>query len=139
MGVEVAKLLVDKTVMPAAYYLRPMDIGWAVDILRRAAAACTQKEIRIAKLYEALDFLEETNLDEKSAWLVRRYRRELRWDRRDYREKVELQETLRVTTRGIQHACAALLPNRMNAPLFITAKTNDKLRGEFRIVKRKVK
>ena len=84
-GLEVAKLLVDKTAMAAAYYLRPMDIGWAVDILRRAAVACVRREIRIAKVYEALDFLEKA-LDEKSAWLVRRYRRELRWDRRNNRE-----------------------------------------------------
>jgi hypothetical protein len=140
MGLEVAKLLVDKTAMAAAYYLRPMDIGWAVDILRRAAVACVRREIRIAKVYEALDFLEKA-VDEKSAWLVRRYRRELRWDRRNNREKEELREILRVTTRGIQFACAGLIVRRLNE-LAIHFRENkpsiDNLRQQLAIVRRPV-
>ena len=69
-GLEVAKLLVDKTAMAAAYYLRPMDIGWAVDILRRAAVACVRREIRIAKVYEALDFLEKALDENPLGWSV---------------------------------------------------------------------
>jgi len=51
-----------------------MNIGWAVDILRRAADKCKIREIRRPKLYEALDFLEKSV---EPAWLVKRYRREL--------------------------------------------------------------
>ena len=35
-------------------------------------------------------------------------------DRRNWREKEELRETLRVAARGIQYTCAALLVTRMN-------------------------
>jgi hypothetical protein len=50
--------------------------------------------------------------------------RELRWDRRDYRKKAEFQETLRVTTLGIQSSGppanrSSLLPKlkpQMNIP-----------------------
>ena len=56
----------------------------------------------------------EKQLDEKSTWLVRHYRRELRWDRRNNREKEELREILRVTTRGIQFACVTLIVRRLN-------------------------
>jgi hypothetical protein len=88
-----------------------MNVGWAVDILRRAAVECNEREIRRPKLYEALDFLEGL-LDLK--WLLRRYRQELRWDRRNEREKEELREILRVTTRGIQRACTKYLVSRLN-------------------------
>jgi hypothetical protein len=47
---------------------------------------------RDSESYQALDFLEKT-LDQKSTWLVRRYRRGLRWDRRAYRKKAQFQET----------------------------------------------
>ena len=80
-----------------------MNIGWAVDILRRAADECKIREIRRPKLYEALDFLERT-IEPK--WLVKRYRRELSGDRRNEREKEQLREALRVATRGIQQACS---------------------------------
>jgi hypothetical protein len=86
---------------------------WAgpVDIIRRAAVECKTREIRRAKLYEALDFL-EASIEPK--WLVRRYRRELRWDRRTAQEKEELREILRATTRGIQRSCALYLRDRLN-------------------------
>jgi len=83
------------------------------DIIRRAAVECKEREIRRPKLYEALDFLEK-QLDEKSTWLVRRYRRELRWDRRTYQEKEELRDILRATTRGIQFACVKVIVRRLN-------------------------
>jgi ribosomal protein L22 len=95
------------------------------------------REIRIAKVYEALDFLEKA-LDEKSAWLVRRYRRQLRWDRRNNREKEELREILRVTTRGIQLACVGLIVRRLNE-LAIHFRENkpsiDNLRQQLAIVR----
>src|SRR4051812_30990 len=47
------EIAVDTVVPPPAYYLRPMDIGWAVDIIRRAAKECKTREIRRSKLYEA--------------------------------------------------------------------------------------
>ena len=102
-GLFVAEIAVDNWLPTPWYYIRPMDFAWAVDIIRRAAVECKEREIRRPKLYESLDFLEK-QLDEKSRWLVRRYRRELRWDRRTYQEKEELREILRVTTRGIQFA-----------------------------------
>jgi len=135
-GIFLAELAVDHCVPPPAYYLRPMDFAWAVDILRRAAAECTEREIRRPKLYEALDFLEGA-LDRK--WLVRRYRRALIGDRRNWREKEELRETLRVAARGIQYACAALLVARMNklARGFRENKAEiDNLRWQLSIVRK---
>ena len=117
-----------------------MDFAWAVDIIRRAAVECKEREIRRPKLYESLDFLEQ-QLDEKSIWLVRRYRRELRWDRRDNRQKEELREILRVTTRGIQFACVKVIVRRLNE-LAIHFRENmpsiDNLRLQLAMVRRPV-
>ncbi len=110
-GLGLAEIAVDEFLPPVAYYLRPMDVGWAVDILRRGADECKVREIRRPKLYEALDFLEQSI---EPAWLIKRYRRELRGDRRNDREKTELREALRVATRGIQQACIVLLVDKMN-------------------------
>src|SRR5438552_1473114 len=115
-----------------------MDVGWAVDILQRAADECKVREIRRPKLHEALDFLEQL-LEQK--WLVRRYRRELRGDRRNDRERTELREALRVATRGIQQACVVLLVDKMNevAVGFRENKPEiDKLRRQLDIVRRPV-
>jgi len=99
-----------------------------------------RREIRIAKVYEALDFLEKA-IDEKSAWLVRRYRRELRWDRRNNREKEELPGNLARTTRGIQFACMKLIVRRLNE-LAIHFRENkpsiDNLRLQLATVRRPV-
>ena len=110
-GLAVAEMTVDHCLPPPEYYLRPMTVGWAVDILRRAAVECKEREIRRAKLYEALDFLDKL-LDPN--WLVRRYRQEIRWDRRTEREKDELRQNLREATRGIQPACTNYLVGRLN-------------------------
>jgi hypothetical protein len=48
LGIFIAELAVDHCVPRPWYYLR----------LRRAAVECMEREIRLAKLYEALDFLE---------------------------------------------------------------------------------
>ena len=117
-----------------------MDFAWAIDIIRRAAVECKEREIRRPKLYESLDFLEK-RLDEKSTWLVRRYRRELRWDRRTYQEQEEFREILGVATRGIQFACVKVIVRRLNE-LAIHFRDNkpsiDNLRLQLMIVRRPV-
>jgi hypothetical protein len=139
-GLFVAELAVDHWLPDPWYYIRPMDFAWAVDIIRLAAVECKEREIRRPKLYESLDFLEK-QLDEKSTWLVRRYRRELRWDRRTYQEKEELREILRATTRGIQFACVKLIVRRLNE-LAIHFRENkssiDNLRLQLAMVRRPV-
>lgn len=69
------------------------------------------REIRRLKLYEALDYLEQTV---EPTWLVKRYRRQLSGDRRNERDKEQLREALRIATRGIQQVCAALLVDKLN-------------------------
>ena len=139
VGLFLAELAVDHFVPPPAYFLTPMNIGWAVDILRRAADECKIREIRRPKLYEALDFLEKSV---ESAWLVKRYRRELSGDRRNEREKNQLREALRVATRGIQHACVPLLVDKMN-DLAVNFRENkdeiDHLRWQLDVVRRTVR
>jgi hypothetical protein len=110
-GLGVAEIAVDHFLPPADYFFLPMNVCWAVNILRRAALECKEREIRRSKLYEALDFLEGLLNPNR---LVRRYRQELRWDRRNEGEKEELREILRVMTRGIQHACTKYLVDRLN-------------------------
>ena len=44
VGLFLAELAVDHFVPPPAYYLTPMNIGWAVDILRRAADECKKRD-----------------------------------------------------------------------------------------------
>ena len=106
------------------------DFAWAIDIIRRAAVECKEREIRRPKLYESLDFL-ENQLDDKSTWLVRRYR-----------QKEELREILRVTTRGIQFACVKVIVRRLNE-LAIHFRENkpsiDNLRMQLVIVRRPVR
>jgi hypothetical protein len=139
VGLFLAEIAVDHFVPPPAYYLTPMNIGWAVDILRRAADECKTREIRRPKLYEALDFLEQT-IEPK--WLVKRYRRELSGDRNTDRQKNRLREALRVATRGIQQSCAALLVEKMNegAVRFRENKAEiDRLRWQLDVVRRPVR
>ena len=140
-GLFVAEIAVDNWLPNPWYYIRPMDFAWAVDIIRRAAVECKEREIRRPKLYESLDFLEK-QLDEKSRWLVRRYRRELRWDRRTNEEQEELREILRATTRGIQFACVKVIVRRLNE-LAIHFRENkpsiDNLRLQLAIVRRPVR
>lgn len=133
-----AEIAVDHVLPPAEYFLLWMNVGWAVDILRRAALECKEREIRRSKLYEALNFL-EGSLDPN--WLVRRYRQALRWIRRNEREKEELREILHVTTRGIQHACTKYLVDRLN-DLGKNYRSNldeiEMLRRQLEIVRRPV-
>ena len=118
-----------------------MDFAWAIDIIRRAAVECKEREIRRPKLYESLDFL-ASQLEERSRWLVRRYRRELRWDRRTNEEQEELGEILRATTRGIQFVCVKLIVRRLNELALHFRKNKpsiDNLRLQLVIVRRPVR
>ncbi len=53
-GLFVAELTVDNWLPNPWFYLRPVDFAWAVDIIRRAAVECKEREIRRPKLYESL-------------------------------------------------------------------------------------
>ena len=139
-GCFLAELAVDHLLPPPAYYLTSMNVAWAVDIIRRSAEDCKIRNIQTPKLYEALDYLEE--LLEKKNWLVRRYRRALRGDRRDNRAKEDLLEELIVTTRGFQLACAELIVNRMNELAFSFRENKikiDRLRRVLELVRQPVR
>lgn len=110
-GLFLAEIAVDHFIPSTDYYLTPMHTAWAIDLVHRGAAEFMDSEIRTAKLYEALDYLEQT-LDKD--WLAKRYRHELRGDCRNWRERRDKQYRLQVTARGIQLACAAQIVERMN-------------------------
>jgi hypothetical protein len=55
-GLEVAKIAVNNVLPPMSFYLRLMDIAWAVHILRRSAVECKEREIRLPKLYASAGF-----------------------------------------------------------------------------------
>jgi hypothetical protein len=111
-GLGIAEISVDRCLPPPAYYLIPMNVARAVDILRRGAEDHHKREIRMPELYEALTFLDQ--LLGKRNWLVRRYRNSLRGDTRNHREKLDQREKLRVCFRGIQHACVEILLAEIN-------------------------
>jgi hypothetical protein len=111
-GLGIAEISVDRCLPPPAYYLSPMNVARAIDILRRAAEDHHKREIRIPKLYEALAFLDQ--FLGKQNWLVRRYGNELRGDTRNRREKMEQREKLRVRFRGIQQACVEIILAELN-------------------------
>src|SRR4030095_2902301 len=70
-GLGIAEISVDQSLPSPAYYLTPMNVAWAVDILRRSTEDHHMREIRRPKLYEALTFL-DLFLDKKN-WLVLSY------------------------------------------------------------------
>jgi hypothetical protein len=111
-GLGIAEISVDRCLPPPAYYLTPMNVARAVNILRRSAEDHHKREIRRPELYDALTFLDRF-LGKKN-WLVRRYRNALRGDTRNQREKLEQREKLRVCFRGIQHACIETLLAEIN-------------------------
>jgi hypothetical protein len=111
-GLGIAEISVDRCLPPPEYYLQPMTVGRAIDILRRGAEDHHKREIRRPQLYEALNFLDEF-LGKKN-WLVRRYRNALRGDTRNHREMLQQREKLRVQFRGIQHACVETLLAEIN-------------------------
>jgi hypothetical protein len=49
-GLGLAEIAVDHTVPPPVYYLTPMNAAWAVDLLRRGAEECLEREIRRPKI-----------------------------------------------------------------------------------------
>ena len=65
-----------------------------------------------------------------------------RGDRRNEREKEQLREALRIATRGIQQACAALLVDKLNE-LAVRFRKNkaeiDHLRWQLDVVRRPVR
>lgn len=111
-GLGLAEIAVDHFVPSPEYYLTPMNPGWAIDILRRGAEEFLQRNVQTPKLFEALTYLEE-HLDK--AWLVRRYRHALRGDCRDWRDRKEKRERLRVAARGIQQACGEHIIKEINS------------------------
>jgi hypothetical protein len=111
-GLGVAEICVDRCLPPPAYYLAPMTVGRAIDILRRGAGDHHKREIRRPELYGALNFLD--GFLGKKKWLVRRYRNARRGDTRNQREKLEQREKLRVRFRGIQQACMEMLLAEIN-------------------------
>ena len=110
-GLFLAQIAVDHFIPSTDYFLTPMHAAWAIDLVHRSAAEFMDREVRAAKLYEALDYMERT-LDK--AWLVKRYRNDLRGDYRNWRERREKQYRLQVAARGIRLACAAQIVERMN-------------------------
>jgi hypothetical protein len=101
IGLWLAEISVDNFLPPVEYYLTPMNVAWAVNILRRAAEECKDREIRRSKLYEALDFLEK-NIDAPA--LVKKYRRALQGDRPDQWQKEELRQILTAAMVGFQRS-----------------------------------
>jgi hypothetical protein len=138
-GLGIAEISVDQFLPPPAYYLTPMNVAWAVDILRRSTEDHHRREIRRPKLYEALTFL-DLFLDKKN-WLVRRYRYALRGDCRNRREKMEQREKLRVRFRGIQQACVEIMLAEINE-LARHYRENkpaiDKFRRQLAVVRRPI-
>ena len=138
-GLGIAEISVDRCLPPPAYYLSPMNIARAIDILRGGAEDHHMREIRKPELYEALTFLD--GFLGKKNWLVRRYRNALRGDTRNHREKLEQREKLRIRFRGIQHACAEIILAEMN-DLALHYRENkpaiDALRRQLAIVRRPI-
>jgi hypothetical protein len=69
-GLGIAEILVDHCLPPPPYYLAPMTIERAVDILRRGTEDHYKREIRRPEMYDALTFLDK--FLEKKNWLVQK-------------------------------------------------------------------
>ena len=111
-GLGIAEISVDQFLPSPAYYLTPMNVAWAIDILRSSTEDHHIREIRRPMLYEALTFLDQ--FLERKNWLVRRYRYALRGDTRNQRERIEQREKLRARFRGIQRACVEMILAEIN-------------------------
>jgi hypothetical protein len=138
-GLGIAEICVDRCLPSPAYYLTPMTVARAVEILRRGAEDHHKREIRRPELYEALTFL-DGYLGKKN-WLVRRFSNALRSDTRNHRERLEQREKLRVRFRGIQHACVEGLLAEIN-DLAVHYRKNkpaiDALRRQLAVVRRPI-
>jgi uncharacterized NAD(P)/FAD-binding protein YdhS len=134
-----AEISVDNFLPPVEFYLTPMNTAWAVTIVRRAAEECKEREIRRAKLYEALESLEK-NID--APVLLRQYRRALQGDRPEEWQKEQLHQILRAAVVGIQRAAAASLLKKMNG-LSVRFRENraeiDNLRRQLSVVRNTVR
>jgi hypothetical protein len=136
-GLGIAEISVDHCLPPPSYYLTPMNVARAIDILRSGAKDYHKREIRRPELYEALALLDQF-LGRKN-WLVRRYRDALRGDTRNQRERLEQREKLRVRFRGIQQACVESILAEIN-DLALQYRENkpaiDVLRRQLALVRR---
>jgi hypothetical protein len=139
IGLWLAEISVDNFLPPVEFYLTPMNTAWAVTIVRRAAEECKEREIRRAKLYEALEFLEK-NID--APVLLRQYRRALQGARPEEWQKEQLHQILRAAVVGIQRAAAASLLKKMNG-LSVRFRENraeiDNLRRQLSVVRNTVR
>jgi hypothetical protein len=138
-GLGIAEISVDQFLPAPSYYLAPMNVVRAIDILRRAAEDHHTREIRKPELYDALTFMDQF-LGEKN-WLVRRYRNALRGDARDQRERLQQRERLRVRFRGIQQGCVEIILAEINE-LALRYRENkpaiDVLRRQLALVRRSI-
>jgi hypothetical protein len=138
-GLGIAEISVDHCLPPPSYYLTPMNVARAIDILRSSAEDYHKREIRRPELYEALALLDQF-LGRKN-WLVRRYRDALRGDTRNQREKMERREKLRVRFRGIQQACVESILAEIN-DLALHYRENkpaiDVLRRQLAVIRRPI-
>jgi hypothetical protein len=138
-GLGIAEISVDHCLPPSSFYLTPMNVARAIDIIRRGAEDYHKREIRTPELYEALSLLDQ--FLSKKNWLVRRYRNALRGDTRNQRERLERREKLRVRFRGIQQGCVGTILAEIN-DLALHYRENkptiDGLRRQLAIVRRPV-
>jgi len=138
-GLGIAEISVDRCLPPPGYYLTPMSVTRAVDILRRGAENHHKTEIRTPELYDALSFLDQ--FFGRKNGLVGRYRNALRGDTRNQREKMEQRENLRVRFRGIQQACVDIILAEINE-LALQYRANkpsiDGLRRQLNVVRRPI-
>ena len=82
----------------------------AGSLLRRGARDVG--ELRLVKLYEAMEYLEKS-LDDK-AWLVRRYRRTLQGDTRNENDEKRKRRRLGLMAREIERVCVETIVGEMN-------------------------
>jgi hypothetical protein len=138
-GLGLAEISVDHCLPPASFHLTPMNVGRAIDIVRRGAEDYHKREVRKLELYEALALLDQF-LGKKN-WLVRRYRDALRGDTRNQRERLEKRERLRIRFRGIQQACVESILAEIN-DLALHYRENkpaiDALRRQLAVVRRPI-
>jgi hypothetical protein len=138
-GLGIAEISVDHCLPPPSYYLIPMNVTRAMDIIRRGAEDYHKREIRTPELYEALALLDQ--FLGKRSWLVRRYRDALRGGTGNQREKLDRREKLRVRFRGIQQACVESILAEIN-DLALHYRENkpaiDALRRQLAVVRRLV-
>jgi hypothetical protein len=138
-GLGIAEISVDYCLPPPSFYLAPMNVARAIDIVRSGAEDYHKREVRKPGIYEALSLLDQ--FLSKKKWLIRRYRDALRGDTRNQRERLEQREKLRVRFRGIQQACVeSILAEINDLALHYREKKPaiDALRRQLAVVRRPI-